>query len=76
MTTIHNVYAPQRKRPRRVTAGGAWYTGKTLFRVLFLDGRLRRREAGDRHAEGGAGDIIQADLVAELHGGGDVYKRQ
>ena len=35
-----------------------------------LDGSLSGSQAGDGHAEGGAGDIVQAHIVAELHGGG------
>ena len=36
----------------------------------FLDGSLCGGEAGDGHAERAAGDIVQADLVAELDGRG------
>ena len=36
----------------------------------FLDGSLCGSEAGDGHAERAAGDIVQADLVAELDGHG------
>ena len=35
-----------------------------------LDGSLRSSQPGDRHAEGRAGNVGQADVVAELHGGG------
>ena len=37
--------------------------------MLIADGRLRCRQARDRHAEGRAGNVGQADAVAELHGG-------
>ena len=36
----------------------------------FLYRSLRGSEAGDGHAERAAGDIVQADLVAELDGHG------
>ena len=36
----------------------------------FLYRSLRGSEAGDGHAERAAGDIVQADLMAELDGGG------
>jgi hypothetical protein len=32
-------------------------------------GGLRRREPRDRHAEGRAGDVVEADLLAEGDGG-------
>ena len=35
-----------------------------------LDGGLGGSQTGDGHAVGGAGHIVQANLVAELHGGG------
>ena len=43
-----------------------------LFSSLIsaLDGSLCGGEAGDGNAEGAAGDIVQTDLVAELHRGG------
>ena len=36
----------------------------------ILDRCLRGGEAGDGNAERGAGDVVEADLVAELDGGG------
>ena len=35
--------------------------------ALFLDRRLRGCEARDRHAEGRAAHVVQADAVDELH---------
>ena len=35
-----------------------------------LDGGLGGGQAGDGHAVGGAGDVVQAHVVAELHAGG------
>ena len=34
------------------------------------DLRLCGRKSRHRHTEGGAGDIVQSDVMAELHGGG------
>ena len=39
-----------------------------LFPGLVLYGSLRRCEAGDRHAERRAGNVVQTYLVAEFHG--------
>ena len=36
----------------------------------MFDSGLGGSQAGDRHAVGGAGHVVQANLVAELHGGG------
>lgn len=39
-----------------------------LFRSkLILDGSLRRGDAGDGYAEGGAGYVVHAEFGAELH---------
>ena len=38
------------------------------LRVVLLDSCLSCAEACDRHAEGRAGNIIKADIVAELDG--------
>ena len=38
--------------------------------LLLFDSSLRRSDAGDGHAEGGAGDVVHAEFGAELHGGG------
>ena len=34
-------------------------------RARLAERRLRRREAGDRHAEGRAGDVVEPSLLAE-----------
>ena len=36
----------------------------------MFDSGLGGSQTGDGHAVGGAGHIVQANLVAELHGGG------
>ena len=36
----------------------------------MFDSGLGGSQTGDRHAVGGAGHVVQANLVAELHGGG------
>ena len=41
-----------------------------LLLLRVLDRSLCGGQAGDGHAEGGAGHVVQAHLVAELHGGG------
>lgn len=41
-----------------------------FLKELVLDGSLRRCDAGDGHAVGGAGYVVHAELGAELHGGG------
>ena len=38
--------------------------------ALFADGSLRSSEAGDGDTERAAGDVVQADIMAELDGGG------
>ena len=38
--------------------------------ALFLDSSLCGSEASDGNAEGAAGDVVEADLVAEFHRGG------
>ena len=38
--------------------------------ALFADGSLRSSEAGDGDTERAAGDVVQADVMAELDGGG------
>ena len=43
-------------------------TGHGLF--ASLDGSLGGSQTGDGHAVGGAGDVGEAHLVEELHGGG------
>src|SRR5258708_6136826 len=40
------------------------------IRALVRERRLGRGEPGDRHPIGRAGDIVEADLVAEADGGG------
>ena len=47
----------------------AWQPRRLLFQrhlAALLDRRLRRGEPGDRDAERGAGDVVQAGAVAEL----------
>ena len=39
-------------------------------RLLCLYRSLSRSQAGDGHAVGGAGDVVEPDLVAEGHTGG------
>ena len=36
----------------------------------MFDSGLGGSQTGDRHAVGGAGHVVQANLVAELHGAG------
>ena len=66
-----------RRRSRKYLTTGAGDERNSfvvLFRPPFLfrtgsslpQRRLRRRQAGDRHAERAAADVIQPDLVAEL----------
>ena len=43
--------------------------GVEFLLALFADGSLCGGEAGDRNAERAAGDIGQAELMAELDGG-------
>ena len=50
-----------------VPAEAGTAAGALLVRDALAQRRLRRREAGDGHAEGGARHVVQADLVAELH---------
>ena len=40
--------------------------------LLVLNGSLCGGQTGDGHTEGGAGHIVQAHLVAELHAAGTV----
>src|SRR5579884_3951168 len=47
--------------------GNPWPSGH-MATPLFSQCRLRRRQAGDRHAEGRATHVVQADLVAEAYG--------
>src|SRR5262245_40346280 len=35
--------------------------------LLLLQRRLRRRQPGDRHAEGTAADVVEPDFVAEFY---------
>ena len=44
---------------------GALYV---LLIGLFPESRLRRSKAGNRHAEGRAGHIVEPDLVTEFDG--------
>ena len=47
------------------------YSGEINFILLgCIDGSLSSGQTCDGHAEGGAGDVVQTDLVAELNGGG------
>ena len=46
---------------------GLYVPGRELH---LLDGSLRGGQTGDGHTEGGAGHVVQAHLVAELHAAG------
>src|SRR5436309_2761147 len=53
----------------------SWHSTFQLFALRLARNRLaerglRRGETGDRHAVGRAGDVVEADLVAEGDGGG------
>ena len=57
------------KKAPRSYERGAFFTEDRLGSALF-DGSLRGGQTGDGHTEGGAGNIVQAHTVAELHRGG------
>ena len=53
---------------RQVYSAFPYRDDSLLF--LALNGGLRGAQAGDGHPEGAAGDVVQADFVAEFDGGG------
>ena len=63
--TLDRACVPPRWGPPSPLRGGIRVGGSPATGSVPLEGRLGGGEAGDRHAEGRAGDVVQPDLVAE-----------
>ena len=62
----------QNTAPAQMSRGCCHYPMRSegILIPRIFDGGLGGSQPGDGHTVGGAGHIVQAHLVAELHGGG------